>query len=131
MTASTPPSPEHQALIDRTRFEKTAIWLPQFAVVHFNAGLSVIENKVFEDCLIEGPGVILALNGTTFEDCNMGYAEDPKSLLLRGVGPKVVGAVGFFQCRFIQCRFAMISFTGPEGFIENFSGHVRTAATPA
>lgn len=113
-------TPGNRALIAQTRFEKTAIWLPQYAVLHFNAGVHVIQDKVYEECLFEGPGVIMALSGVEFENCNLGVAADPKSLLMRPVGPKVVGAVAFERCRFVRCRFAMISFTGHEPFMAEF-----------
>ena len=130
-TGLSAPTPAEQAMVEQARFEKAAIWLPQYAVLNFNAGKDFIRDKVFEECLIEGPGLIMALAGTTFEGCNMGLVEDHRSLLLRGVGPKVAGSVGFFNCRFIACRFLMIGFTGNEEFIENFSGNVAFKADRA
>lgn len=113
-------TPANRAILAQKTFRKTAIWLPQYAVLHFNAGIHVIKDKVFEECLFEGPGVILAADGNVFEACNLGVAADPTSLLMRPVGPKVIGAVAFENCRFVRCRFAMISFTGHEQFMDEF-----------
>lgn len=111
-------TPGNRAIIEKTTFSKTAIWLPQYAVLHFNAGVMVIENKVFEDCVFEGPAVMLALEDNHFEACNFGFAETPSSLIWRPEGPKIVGAVPFRNCRFERCRFAMIGFSGHEPFLQ-------------
>ncbi|MGV9007906.1 MAG: hypothetical protein ACOH1H_14340 [Brevundimonas sp.] len=118
MTKTPTPAPGFdQALVDRAEFEKIAIWLPQYAVHHFNAGQAVIDGKTFTDCVIEGPALLMATDNVVFEDCNMGFATDPKSLLMQPVGPMVVGAVPFSNTRFVRCRFAMVSFTGHPDFI--------------
>ena len=113
-------TPAKRAIVAQTTFKKTAIWLPQYAVLHFNAGIHVIKDKVFEECLFEGPGLILAGQGNVFDGCNLGVTADPTSLLMRPVGPKVIGAVAFENCTFTRCRFAMISFTGHEQFMAEF-----------
>jgi hypothetical protein len=115
-------TPGNRAIVEKTAFSRTAIWLPQYAVLHFSAGVMVIENKVFEDCIFEGPGVLLALEDNSFDGCNFGVAEIPSSLLWRPVGPKVVGAVPFRNCRFVRCRFAMIGFSGHEPFMDAVAG---------
>ncbi len=113
-----------KALTEQTTFTKIGLWLPSYAVPHFNAGIHVIRGKVFEDCVIEGPAVLLALEGVTFEGCNMGFSKVPKNLLMRPVGDKITGAIPFAETRFINCRFAMVAFTGSEGFLENFGANV-------
>jgi hypothetical protein len=115
-------TPGNRAIVDKSVFSRIAIWLPQYAVLHFNAGVMVIENKVFEDCVFEGPGVMLALEDNSFDGCNFGVAETPSSLLWRPLGPKVVGAVPFRNCRFVRCRFAMIGFSGHEPFMDAVAG---------
>ncbi|MCA3718659.1 hypothetical protein [Brevundimonas sp.] len=115
-------TPANRAIVEQTHFSKAGIWLPQYAVLHFNAGVTVIADKVFEDCVFEGPGVMLALEDNSFDGCNFGVAEIPSSLLWRPVGPKVVGAVPFRNCRFVRCRFAMIGFSGHEPFMDAVAG---------
>lgn len=113
-----------KALTEQTTFTKTALWLPSYAVPHFNAGINVIRGKVFEDCLIEGPALLLALEGVTFEGCNMGFSKVPKNLLMRPVGEKITGAIPFADTRFINCRFAMVAFTGSDEFLDHFGANV-------
>lgn len=124
MTDATVLSAADKALTEQTTFTKTAIWLPSYAVPHFNAGIHVIRGKVFEDCVIEGPALLLALEGVTFEGCNMGFSKVPKNLLMRPVGDKITGAIPFAETRFISCRFAMVSFTGNEYFLDHFGANV-------
>ncbi|RZJ43243.1 MAG: hypothetical protein EON87_12650, partial [Brevundimonas sp.] len=50
-----------KALVERTSYEREAIWLPNLAVQHWNAGQTVIEGKTFTDCVIEGPGLLAVL----------------------------------------------------------------------
>lgn len=121
MTDKTPTTPEMsaeeaagRALVARTSFEKEAVWLPQLAVQHWNAGQMMIEGKTFTDCLIEGPAVLGIGEGVQFDGCNMGTATDVRTLLLTPRGPKAVGVIGFKDCRFVRCRFMQIGFTGPE-----------------
>lgn len=116
-----------KALVERTHFEKVAMWLPQVAVHHFNAGQTIIKGKTFVDCLIEGPGVIFATDDCVFDACNLGFAEDPSSLLLQAVGPKVTGVVAFEACTFKNCRFAMIGFMGSAALRAQFVETVKIA----
>lgn len=123
-TTTRPISAADQRWITEKRFQKEAIWLPKFAVLNFNAGNEMIRDVTFEECLIEGPGLIAVLGETVFDGCNMGVVEDSRSLLVRNVGPKLVGGVGFMNCRFVNCRFVMIGFAGDSAFIDAFSASV-------
>ena len=105
-------------LVARTTFEKEAIWLPLLAIHHLNAGDGVVRGKTFTDCVIEGPGLMAALDGVTMEGCNLGQATDPRSLFFKPQGPILVGVVGFADTRFIRCRFVQVGFTGQEDQID-------------
>ena len=118
MTDPTPaPTPD---FLHTSSFEKTAIWLPQLAVSHFNAGRKTIDGQTFRDCLIEGPAVLAVLDGCQFEGCNMGLAADVRSLLVKPMGPLLVGSIPFSNTRFIDCRFFMVGFTGSDPVLEQF-----------
>ena len=106
-----------RAMVARTRFEKEAVWLPVLAVNHWNTGEMVIAGKTFTDCVIEGPAVMAVMNGTTFDGCNMGAAANPRNLLLKPLGDKIVGAIGMADCRFVRCRFAQVAFTGDDALL--------------
>lgn len=102
-------------------YTEVNVWLPQLYLETARAGSPVIENRRFEDCLIEGPGVILPVEGCSFDGCDMGVSNgDPRNLMLSPVGPRqVVGVVPFRNCQFVNCRFLGVGFTGPPGFLEN------------
>ena len=114
-------------LIDRTHFEKEAIWLPLMAVHHMNAGELVIRGKTFTDCVIEGPAVVAMVDGVTFDGCNMGVTTDPTSLFYKGQGPVLIGAVGLADTRFIRCRFVQVGFTGHDDAVDKMAGELVSA----
>lgn len=115
-----------RALVARTSFNKEAVWLPQLAVQHWNAGQMAIDGKTFTDCLIEGPAVMAVMNGTTFDNCAMGTTSNVKNLLYRPVGQdKMAGVVGVGNCRFVRCRFVQIGFTGSDGLLEELQTGIR------
>ena len=103
-------------------YEREQIWLPQLSAQALAAGQVLIDGKTFIDCRIEGPAVLLAVGGCSFDACDMGYSGgDVRNLLLRPVGPeKVIGAVAFRNCSFRRCAFSMVGFTGSPAFIDNF-----------
>lgn len=114
-------------LVARTTFEKEAVWLPSLAVHHMNAGKTVIEDKTFTECLIEGPAVMAVMNGTTFDGCNMGVASDPRTLLLQPLGDMIAGVVGMANCRFVRCRFVQIGFTGSPELLQQIETNLLSA----
>lgn len=103
-----------RALVARTTFEKEAVWLPSLSVHHLNAGLTTIDGKTFTECVIEGPAIVAILAGVTLEGCNLGVATNPRSLLYRPLGEKLAGVIGLSDCRFVNCRFVQVGFTGSE-----------------
>lgn len=130
MTDPTPTmSPEEaagRALVARTSFEKEAVWLPQLAVQHWNAGQMFIDGKTFTDCLIEGPAVMAVMTGTLFDNCAMGTAEDIRTLLYRPMGPtKMGGVIGMGNCRFVRCRFVQVGFTGTDEMLDELVAGIK------
>ena len=101
-----------RAVVEKTEYTKEAIWLPLLAVHHQNAGQPIIKGKVFKDCLIEGPGLLVPVSGCSFDGCNMGAVKDANSLFYAPRGSVLVGAVPFEDCQFINCRFSQVAFTG-------------------
>ncbi|MFN3536100.1 MAG: hypothetical protein ACK4Y4_01480 [Brevundimonas sp.] len=101
--------------------EGVHIWLPQLVIESAQRGEADIAGRTFRDCFMEGPAVLLALGGCTFDGCNMGDAMgDPRNLLLAPRGAqKVTGAVPFRECAFINCRFLRVGFTGAPEFLDN------------
>ncbi len=118
-TASPADSVAGRDLLERTTFETEAVWLPAMAVQHLNAGNSVIDGKTFTDCLIEGPALLAAIDNVTFENCNMGEAQEPRTLLVQPMGPKVAGGIAVSNTRFVRCRFVLVSFTGHPDFLKS------------
>lgn len=99
------------------------VWLPQLFMEAARAGLPAIENRRFENCLMEGPAVLLPLEGCNFDGCNMGDAKgDPRNLMLTPMGPqRVTGPIPFRNCQFINCRFLGVGFTGAADFLDNMA----------
>ncbi|NWE53056.1 MULTISPECIES: hypothetical protein [Brevundimonas] len=101
-------------------YKKVSVWLPQLFMETSRTGVFAIENRTFIDCLIEGPAVLLAVEGCNFDGCNMGEAHgDPRNLMLAPQGAqRVTGPIPFKNCQFINCRFLGVGFTGSAAFIE-------------
>ncbi|ANF55585.1 hypothetical protein DA69_13035 [Brevundimonas naejangsanensis] len=134
MTDQTEMSPDEKLgreIVARTTFEKEAVWLPSLAVHHMNAGQVFIDGKTFTECLIEGPAVMAIMNGTTFDGCNMGVAEDPRTLLLDPRGSMIAGAIGMSNCRFVRCRFVQVAFTGAKEALDELERGLLSARAEA
>ena len=117
--------PYNPALVAETKFERQGFFLPEFAVHHFLAGQSIIEGKTFTDCIIEGPGILMAVVGVEFDGCSMGSTSDARNLLMQPLGEKVVGVIPFSNTRFIRCKFNRVGFTGHPDFMASFEGLSR------
>lgn len=129
-TTQTPMSAEEKfgrELVARTTFEKEAVWLPSLSVHHMNAGQTFIDGKTFTECLIEGPAVMAVMNGTSFDGCNMGVAENPRTLLLQPMGDMIAGVVGLANCRFVRCRFVQVGFTGAPEMLKQIEADLLSA----
>ena len=110
-------------LVAQTEFNKQGVWLPLLAMHSLNAGEGVVRGKTFTECVIEGPAVVAAMVGTTFDGCNMGDAHgDPRNLMLSPQGPqRVTGPIPFKNCQFINCNFLGVGFTGSSAFLDNMA----------
>lgn len=102
-------------------YEKVHIWLPQLIAEAALRGEGAIEGRTFTDCVLEGPAVLLAIAGCHFGGCNMGDSMgDARNLLLTPMGPtKVTGVIGFKDCKFINCSFLRVGFTGAPQFLSD------------
>ncbi|WP_269220562.1 hypothetical protein [Brevundimonas vesicularis] len=94
-----------------------AVFFRQLAM----SNVSIVEGRAFRRCKIEGPAVMLVLDGVAFEGCNMGFdGGDVRNLLLRPMGKKVIGSVPFAMCLFENCSFNAVGFTGEDRHLEAF-----------
>lgn len=130
MTDQTPEITAEQqagrALVARKEFKNEAVWLPMLAVWHWNTGETAIRDKIFTDCLIEGPAVTAVMEGTFFESCTMGTTTDVKTLLFRPVSRQMMaGVIGMANCRFERCRFVQVGFTGSDDLLNQLEAAVR------
>ena len=80
----------------------------------------LIQGKTFTNCVIEGPAVLLALSGVSFEACQLGLtSDDPRSLMLMPMAKdRVVGAIAGKDCTFRGCQFFAIGYTGTDAFLD-------------
>ena len=108
-----------RALVARTDFTREAVWLPSLSVHHLNAGQTTIDGKTFTECVIEGPAVVAILAGVKLDGCHLGVATNPRSLLYRPMGEKLAGVIGLSNCRFVNCRFVQVGFTGSDEMLEH------------
>ncbi len=84
-------------------------------------GEILIRGAKFENCHIEGPAVLLALAGNSFNDCNFGVAHgDMRTLILYPASPdRVSGAIPMVDCVFEAVDFFSIGFTGHKAFLDS------------
>ncbi len=102
-------------------FRDLNLWLPELFRLNLQrTRQNVMHGMTFTNCQIEGPAVIVALGGVQFDACNLGDAKgDMRTLLLRPLAAdKVTGAVALQDCRFVDCDFYAIGYTGPESFLQ-------------
>lgn len=79
----------------------------------------VLSERVFKDCLIEGPAVALVLPGTSFSHCHFESGGDIRTILFSPVSAeKAIGSIPLQNCVFEGCRFVAVGFTGHKNFID-------------
>lgn len=104
----------------RTEFEKVRIPLVHLVEAIEAAGQSLAGRR-FVDCVIHGPGVVIAQTATRFEHCNLGdVAGDVRNLFLRAAGPKIIGAIPLGDSVFEGCIFVGVGFAGDDAFVDSF-----------
>ena len=103
------------------------VWLPQLLMESARAGQGVIAGRTFTGCTLEGPAVLVMLDGWDFEGCFFGETDgDPGSLLLHTLGERgVAGVIPFRDCKFVNCNFRAVGFTGSRDFLEEMLGVLR------
>lgn len=116
-----------QKLNARTQFANEPVWLPLLAVHALNQAEPILSGKTFTRCRIQGPALVAIMGSTTFESCNMGRASDPRSLTFVPQGPLLIGAIGLKDCKFIECEFDLVGFTGPQAFMDDFAQQLQSA----
>lgn len=97
---------------------------------HLEAGGgAVIEGRTFTDCQIEGPAVMLVLEGTQFDRTNFGpTGGDLRNILFRPMsGQRAIGAIPVRNCTFRNCQFHTLGITGGEDLLQMLVDQVATA----
>lgn len=91
-------------------------------------GEAVIEGRTFTDCFIEGPAVMLALEGVHFESTNFGpTGGDVRNMLFRPMtGRMAIGAIPVRNCTFRNCQFHTLGITGGEDLLQMLAEQVTT-----
>lgn len=91
-------------------------------------GEAVIEGRTFTDCFIEGPAVMLALEGVHFESTNFGpTGGDVRNMLFRPMtGRTAIGAIPVRNCTFRNCQFHTLGITGGEELLQMLAEQVTT-----
>ena len=94
-----------------------------------NGGGAIIEGRTFTDCFIEGPAVMLVLEGTHFEGVNFGpTGGDLRNILFRPMsGQRAIGAVPVRNCTFRNCHFHTLGITGSDDLLQMLVDQVATA----
>ena len=94
-------------------------------------GRSLVEGKTITGCRIQGPAVMLASTGVTFDGVNFGDSGgDIRNLIMRSEGTKAIGAIPFRDCAFVNCEFYGVGFTGDAAFLEQVRS-LQTTSLPA
>jgi hypothetical protein len=101
-------------------FNGEAMLLFDLYQASLRSGQSIIEDRTFTNCRLEGPAVVAVLTGVHFERTDFGYTGgDIGRIVWRTASGKgVVGAIPFRNCRFDGCSFFATGFTGPEAFLQ-------------
>lgn len=99
--------------ISKRAFVDEDLALYDLVTHHMRTNRAVIEGITFTRCRIEGPAVMLVLDGTTFDSTNFGEAKgNMANMVLRPAGNMAIGAIPVRNCTFVGCEFAMLGFTG-------------------
>ena len=90
---------------------------------------AVIEGRTFSDCLIEGPAVMLALDGVNFESTKFGpTGGDVRNMLFRPMtGRMAIGSIPVRNCTFRNCQFHTLGITGSDELLQMLADKVVTA----
>ena len=127
MTDSTPTSREIDPRATDIRGGHFALFDLYRANIQAGGG-SMIEGRTFTDCYIEGPAVMLALEGNQFEGVNFGpTGGDLRNMLFRPMsGRMAIGAIPVRNCTFRNCQFHTLGITGNEELLNMLVEQVAT-----
>jgi hypothetical protein len=93
-----------------------------------SGGGAIIEGRTFTDCYIEGPAVMLVLEGVHFEGVNFGPSGgDLRNLLFRPMsGQRAIGSIPVRDCTFRNCQFNTLGITGSDELLRMLVDQVAT-----
>ena len=112
-------------------FQGVSVPMFMLARANMESGIGMlIQDRSFHDCTIEGPAVLLPVEGCNFDACNFGYAGgDIRNIILRPEGERVAGVIALARCSFVNCLFLAIGFTGQDSFLQSLKSSVGRAGT--
>ena len=80
----------------------------------------VIESVTFENCIIEGPAVVVMLGNGTVSDSSFEGDLDSTIWVVPRERQHVLGAVAMVNCNIIGCQLRRIGIAVPEDDVEMF-----------
>lgn len=87
-----------------------------------------IEDRTFTDCTIEGPALMLVLEGVFFDSTHFGpTGGDMRNMLFQPLGNVAIGAIPVRNCTFTRCQFETIGITGNEALLKMLIEQVTTS----
>lgn len=87
----------------------------------------MIEGRTFTDCVLEGPALMLVLEGVQFQSTNFGpTGGDIRNMLFEPMGNVGIGAIPVRNCTFNNCRFNTLGITGNEDLLQMLIDNVPT-----
>ena len=96
---------------------------------HLQAGGgAIIDGRTFTDCVIEGPAIMLALDGVNFDATHFGHTGgDMRNMLFRPLGTVAIGAIPVRNTTFRNCQFHTLGITGNDELLQMLAEQVKTA----
>ena len=117
--ASDPMAP----MFNNMRINLTDLYRSQ---MHAGGG-AIIEGRTFTDCMIEGPALMLVLDGVHFDSTNFGETGgDVRNMLFRPMATMAIGAIPVRNCTFRNCRFNTLGITGSDDLLQMLTQSVKT-----
>lgn len=100
-------------------FENEDMALYDLFMATLRQGRAIIEGITFKGCRIEGPAVMLVLDGTSFEATNFGNSKgNMGNMVLRPAANIAIGTIPVRNCTFEGCEFFGLGFTGEEAIVD-------------
>lgn len=125
-----PISPLTSRVLDPLATEITGGSLSLFGLYRASVaagGGVVLEGRAFNDCQIDGPAVMLVLEGVHFQSTNFGPTNgDLRNILFKPMGNMGIGAIPVRNCTFTNCRFSALGITGNDDLLRMLIEQVPT-----